>query len=49
MNIPGWGFHRLKGNRKHEYAVEIRAQYRLVFEWRDGEAVHVRSEDYHGD
>jgi toxin HigB-1 len=48
MNIPGWAFHPLKGDRKGQYAVEIRANHRLVFEWTDGEAVRVRQEDYHG-
>jgi toxin HigB-1 len=47
MSIPGWGFHPLIGDRKGQYVVEIRAQWRLVFEWIDGEAVRVRSEDYH--
>jgi toxin HigB-1 len=49
MNQPGFAFHPLKGNRRGQYAVEVRAQWRLVFEWQDGEAVRVRQEDYHGD
>jgi toxin HigB-1 len=48
MGQPGYSFHPLKGDRKGEYAVEIRANFRLVFEWEEGEAVRVRSEDYHG-
>ena len=48
MAQPGWDFHPLTGDRKGQYAVEIRGAYRLVFEWQDGEAVRVRSEDYHG-
>jgi plasmid maintenance system killer protein len=32
MDLPGFGFHQLKGNRRHQYAVEIRAQWRVVFE-----------------
>jgi proteic killer suppression protein len=48
MNQPGYAFHALTGNRAGQYAVEIRANHRLVFEWEDGEAVRVRIEDYHG-
>ena len=48
MDVSGWGFHALTGDRKGQYAVEIRAQYRLVFEWKDGNAVRVNEEDYHG-
>jgi toxin HigB-1 len=48
MAVPGWAFHALTGDRKGQYAVEIRANFRLVFEWAGGEAVRVRSEDYHG-
>ena len=48
MNVPGWGFHALTGNRKGQYAVEIRAQYRLVFEWENGQPVRVNEEDYPG-
>jgi proteic killer suppression protein len=48
MDQPGYGFHALTGNRAGQYAVEIRANHRLVFEWEDGEAVRVRIEDYHG-
>ena len=48
MDLPGFAFHRLKGFRKDQYAVEIRAQWRIVFEWEDGHAVRVDEEDYHG-
>ena len=48
MNQPGYAFHALTGNRAGQYAVEIRANHRLVFEWEGGEAVRVRIEDYHG-
>ena len=44
----GIGFHPLKGDRKGQYAVTIRANWRIVFEWQDSQAVRVRQEDYHG-
>ena len=48
MDIIGYGFHALKGDRAGQYAVTIRAQWRLVFEWEDGAPVKVHREDYHG-
>jgi proteic killer suppression protein len=48
MAQPGWDSHPLTGDRKGQYAVEIRGLYRLVFEWENDEAVRVRQEDYHG-
>jgi proteic killer suppression protein len=49
MNLPLYGFHQLKGDRKGTYAVTVRANWRLTFEWESGEAVRVDLEDYHGD
>ena len=48
MNQAGYAFHPLTGNRRGQYAVAIRANHRLIFEWENGEAVRVRIEDYHG-
>lgn len=49
MDLPGLRFHELKGDRRGHYAVTIRANFRVVFEWEMGKAVRVREEDYHGD
>ena len=49
LDLPGYAFHALKGDRKGQFAVEVRANFRLVFEWENGDAVRVRLEDYHGD
>jgi proteic killer suppression protein len=48
MSQPGYAFHPLTGDRKGQFAVEVRANWRLVFEWENGEAVRVKMEDYHG-
>jgi proteic killer suppression protein len=48
LNLPGLKFHELKGDRRGEYAVTVRANFRIVFEWADGQAMRVREEDYHG-
>lgn len=47
MNLPGFGFHPLKGNRKGTYAVSVSGNWRLTFRF-DGEHAHdVDLEDYH--
>jgi toxin HigB-1 len=47
--LPGYRFHPLKGNRKGAYAVTVRANWRVTFEWEDGSAVRADLEDYHGE
>lgn len=37
----------LKGNRKGHDSIRINDQYRLCFEWRDGNAYSVEIVDYH--
>ena len=49
MNLSRYRFHQLKGDRKGTYAVTVRANWRVTFEWEDGAAVRVDLEDYHGD
>ncbi len=48
LDLPGFAFHPLKGDRKGQFAVTIRANWRIVFEWDDGQPVRVRRENYHG-
>ena len=48
MDVIGYGFNALEGDCAGQYAVTIRAQWRLVFEWKDGAPVKVHREDYHG-
>ncbi|WP_342235335.1 type II toxin-antitoxin system RelE/ParE family toxin [Inquilinus sp. OTU3971] len=47
MNVSGWGFHPLKGNRSGDYAVSVNANWRLTFGWSGADAVDVDLEDYH--
>ena len=44
---PGNRLHGLSGNRKGEYAISINDQWRICFEWRDGNAQRVEITDYH--
>jgi len=49
MDLPGYHFHPLKHDREGQYAVTIRANWRIVFEWDGQHVIRVRQEDYHGD
>jgi proteic killer suppression protein len=47
MNLPGFDFHRLKGNRKGTYAVSVSGNWRLTFRFDGEHACDVDLEDYH--
>ncbi len=44
---PSNKLHALGGDRQEEYAIWINTQWRLCFEWRDGNAYEVTIVDYH--
>ena len=46
MNIPGFHCHALHGRPKR-YSVRVTGNYRLTWQWEDGNAVLVDLEDYH--
>ena len=47
MNLPGYKFHGLKGDRKGVYAVSVSGNWRVTFQFEAGDAVYVNLEDYH--
>ena len=47
MNQPTFRLHRLKGDRKGVWAVTVRANWRVTFRFKDGDAYEVNLEDYH--
>lgn len=47
MNLPGYQFHQLKGDRKGVFAIWVTGNWRITFGFKDGEAVNVNLEDYH--
>jgi toxin HigB-1 len=47
MNIAGYGFHALRGDRKGTYSTTITGNYRLTFTFDAEGAKNVRLEDYH--
>ena len=44
---PGNRLERLKGDRRGQWSLRINDQYRICFEWRDGDAYEVEIIDYH--
>jgi len=47
MDLPGFRLHPLKGELKGSWAVTVRANWRVVFRFADGEALDVDYIDYH--
>jgi proteic killer suppression protein len=45
--LPGNRLEALKGNRKGQYSIRINEQWRVCFEWRNGNALNVEIVDYH--
>ncbi len=48
LDLPGFGFHPLIGNRAGEYALTVSRNWRITFGWSGQHAVNVDLEDYHG-
>jgi len=47
MDLPGFRLHLLKGEMKGFWAVTVRANWRVIFRFEDGQAVEVDYVDYH--
>jgi proteic killer suppression protein len=46
LELPGLRLEALKGNRKGQHSIRINDQFRICFEWRDGDAYNVEIVDY---
>ena len=44
---PGKELEKLAGNRKGQYSIRVNDQWRICFEWRQGDAYGVEIVDYH--
>ena len=44
---PGNRLERLNGDREGQHSIRINDQYRVCFEWREGNAYGVEITDYH--
>ena len=47
MDLPGLRLHSLKGELKGFWAVTVRANWRVIFRFVDGDALDVDYVDYH--
>jgi len=47
MDVPGFRLHRLKGKADERWSIRVSGNWRLTFEFRDGQAHVVDYEDYH--
>jgi toxin HigB-1 len=46
LELPGLRLEALKGDRKGQHSIRITDQFRICFEWRDGDAHNVEIVDY---
>jgi toxin HigB-1 len=47
LRSPGNALEALTGDRAGQYSIRVNDQYRLCFEWTDGDAWNVEIVDYH--
>jgi proteic killer suppression protein len=47
LDLPGFRLHSLRGELKGFWAVTVRANWRVIFRFTDGEAMDVDYVDYH--
>ena len=47
MDIPGFRLHALKGSDQSRWSVWVNGNWRVTFEFRDGNAYVLDYEDYH--
>ena len=47
MNLPGWKFHMLSGDRADTYSIKLTGNWRVTFQWNGKDATNIDIEDYH--
>jgi proteic killer suppression protein len=47
LNVPGYGLHPLKGDRKGEWAMKVSGNWRITFRFDGRNVTDVNLEDYH--
>ncbi len=47
MDVPGYRLHELKGDREGTWSVFVNGNWRITFEFANGNARVVDYEDYH--
>jgi len=48
LDTPGWRLHRLKGDLKGHWSVQVNGNWRLTFKFDGEDAILVDYQDYHG-
>ena len=47
VDLPGFALHRLKGDLKEFWSVTVRANWRIIFRFEEGDVYDVDLLDYH--
>jgi proteic killer suppression protein len=47
LDLPGFRLHRLKGDKRTLWSVRVSANWRITFEFENGDAYILDLEDYH--
>ncbi len=47
IDLPGYNLHALKGKRKNCWSIKVSGNWRITFEFEEGNAYVVNYEDYH--
>lgn len=47
MDVPGFRLHRLKGALQARWSISVNGNWRITFEFKDGNAYVLDYEDYH--
>lgn len=47
LNLPGYDLHELKGKRKGIYSITVSGNWRITFQFENGNAYILDYEDYH--
>lgn len=47
VDLPGYQLHSLKGDRTGIYSISVNGNWRVTFEFIDGNAYIINYEDYH--
>lgn len=47
LSLPGLRLEKLAGNRAGQYSIRINDQFRICFQWRNGDAYEAEIIDYH--
>jgi toxin HigB-1 len=47
LDLPGYRLHQLKGDRRGYWAVTVRANWRIIFHFENGDARDIELVDYH--